>query len=163
MAWIGLIALPDTVNKKRLSMSSRGRRRHIFVTIKFFPAGLWLTHHQSLANIQNLRRKFYLPNSCHFFPLFFWWNWHKLLLAISCTFQSWLSGPKCLQWFIRDLFSPSTNGLAACSLLAVWHSVPNSFSTLGGRMGRRCRGLMELFNSQVMGYCSSHNDSLSLC
>lgn len=70
---------------------------------------------------------------------------------------------KCLQWFIRDLFFPSTNGPPACSLLAVWHPLPDSLLSPGGKRRRRCRGLMELFNSRVMGYCSSYNDSVSLC
>lgn len=81
----------------------------------------------------------------YFFACSLWLSWHNLLLAISGTFQSWLSGPKCLQWFIRDLFSPSTNGPTACSLLAVWHPLPNSILSMWGRR-RRCWGLMELFN-----------------
>lgn len=33
--------------------------------------------------------------------------------SISGTFQSRFIGLKCLQWFIRDLFSPNTNVLVA--------------------------------------------------
>lgn len=66
-------------------------------------------------------------------------RWH-----ISITSQ-------CLQWFIRDPFSPRKNEPMACSLLAVWHPQPNSLLSPEGKR-RGCLGLIELFNSWVMGY-----------
>lgn len=70
--------------------------------------------------------------------------------------------PKCLQCFIRDLLSPSTNEPTACSLLAAWHPLPDLLLSPGGKR-RRCLSLMEFFNSLIMACCSPHSDSVSLC
>lgn len=89
-----------------------------------------------------------------------WSGSHNLLSAISGTFGRRLGGPKCLQWFIRDLFS--TQHKQAHGLL-ITHRVTSAVAlarlTAGEQEG--CLGLMEFFNSRVMGDCGLRNDYFS--
>lgn len=87
-----------------------------------------------------------------------WSSSHNLLSAISGTFQRRLGGPKCLQWFIRDLFS--TQHKQAHGLL-ITHRVTSAVAPAplaAGEEEEGCLGLMEFFNSRVMGYCGLRND-----
>lgn len=104
------------------------------------------------------KQKPHLKIAANWPPL--WSSSHNLLSAISGTFQRRLGGPKCLQWFIRDLFS--TQHKQAHGLL-ITHRVTSAVAlaplTAGEEEG--CLGLMEFFNSRVMGYCGLRNDYFS--